>query len=256
MCALFESGVPQPITAVQRLPVEFPKIVGAGIAATVYGNRVAGDFYDCFRVGKERILFGLLDVAGRPETNRLILQTAQKLFRAVGTDLFALFDMNESEAMVKLCVQLNRGIMEEAAGVHPCPAFVGCYHERFGTLCYTNAGHIPGLLHDSTGIVELASTGLPLGLFSHGTCDAPTIGIEKGAALLLLSRGVVEGSSKKENNGEDAEFGLERAKNFLRTAATQSAQSLCDSVLHAVADFAGEPLVTEDMTALALVRTA
>jgi phosphoserine phosphatase RsbU/P len=256
MCALFESGVPQPIPSLQPVPSAFPKIVGAEIAETVYGNRVAGDFFDCFRVGKERILFGLLDVAGRAETNRLILQTAQKMFRTLGTELFAPFDINESEEMVKLCVQLNRSIMEEAAGVHPCPAFVGCYHERFGTLCYTNAGHTPGLLRDGAGIAELASTGLPLGLFSHATCDAPTVGIEPGAALLLLSRGVVEGSANGENHAEDAEFGLERAKNFLRTATTQSAQSLCDSALRTVADFVAEPLVPQDMTALALVRTA
>ena len=102
----------------------------------------------------------------------------------------------EAEAMVTLCLQLNRNVMEAAAGVHSCPAFIGCYHERFGTLCYTNAGHTPGLLRDASSITELASTGLPLGLFSHATCDAPTVALEKGALLLLVSRGVVEGKCK------------------------------------------------------------
>ena len=82
---------------------EFPKIEGAEIAATTYGKRVAGDFYDSLRVSPERILFGLLDVAGRRESNQPILVAAQKIFRPVGTELFSPADINESEAMTTLC---------------------------------------------------------------------------------------------------------------------------------------------------------
>jgi phosphoserine phosphatase RsbU/P len=258
MCAFFQPDVPHPVEPIQPAQSNFPKIVGAEIAATFFRNRVAGDFYDCYRVSPERVLFGLLDVAGRPETNRLILEAAQRFFRTLGPELFAPSDINESDAMVQLCVQLNRGIMEKAAGVHSCPAFIGCYHERFGTLCYINAGHTSGLLRDSSGTAELASTGLPLGLFSHATCEAPTVGLEKGAALLLVSRGVVEAISKdKENNdSEDTEFGLERTKNFLQSDHSPNAQSLCASILHQAGEFIGEPLVPDDMTALALIRNA
>jgi len=145
--------------------------------------------------------------------------------------------------------------MEAAAGIHSCPAFLACYHERFGTLCYTNAGHTPGLLRDSTGVVELASTGLPLGLFSHATCDAPTVALAKGAALLLVSRGVVEGKCK-DDKVEDLEFGLERVKERLQADPSQNAQALCGSVLNTVGEFTCEPLVQDDMTALCFVRTA
>src|SRR5271154_2874108 len=175
MCALFKSRVPEVAQAPEPVPAEFPKISGAEIAASTYGKRVAGDFYDSLRVSPERILFGLLDVAGRRENNQQILAAAQKIFRTLGAELFSPPDINESEAMTTLSLRLNRGIMEAAAGVHSCPAFLGCYNERFGTLCYTNAGHTPGLVRDSTGITELASTGLPLGLFSHATAEAPTV---------------------------------------------------------------------------------
>jgi len=229
-------------------------IDGAEIAATTYGKRVAGDFYDSLRVSPERILFGLLDVAGRRETNQLILATAQSVFRARGAELFSGSDINESEAMVTLCIQLNRSLMQAAAGVHPCPAFLGCYHEKFGTLCYTNAGHTPGLLRDGTGIVELASTGLPLGLFSHATCDAPTIALEEGAGLLLVSRGVVEGKCKDER-AEDQEFGLKRVKERFQGESSPNAQAISASILNGVGEFTCQPLVPDDMTALVFVRT-
>jgi serine phosphatase RsbU (regulator of sigma subunit) len=254
MCALFHSRVPETVPSVEPVPGEFPQIAGAEIAANTYGKRVAGDFYDALRVSSERILFGLLDVAGRRENNQTMLSAAQKIFRALGTELFSPPDINESEAMSTLCLRLNRGLMEAAAGVHSCPAFMGCYHEKFGTLCYTNAGHTPGLLRDSTGIVELGSTGLPLGLFSHATCDAPTVGLEKGAVLLLVSRGVVEGKCK-DDKAEDLDFGLERVKERLGAAALPSAQALAASILNTVGEFTCEPLVPDDMTALCFVRT-
>src|ERR1700691_5141943 len=253
MCALFRPREVEPVPAPESVPSEFPKINGAEIAATTYGQRVAGDFYDSLRVSPERILFGLLDVAGRRENNQQILAAAQKIFRTLGAELFSPPDINESEAMTTLCLRLNRGIMEAAAGVHSCPAFLGCYNERFGTLCYTDAGHTPGLLRDSTGVTELASTGLPLGLFSHATSESPTVGLEKGSALLLVSRGVVEGRCKSDKE-EDLEYGLERVKEHLRNDPSRSAQEICASVLTSVGEFTCEPIVPDDMTALTFVR--
>src|SRR5580692_630667 len=253
MCALFQPREPEPLQTLEPATPAFPKIDGAEIAATTYGKRAAGDFYDSLRVSPERILFGLLDVAGRRETNQIILSAAQNIFRTVGSELFSRPDFNESEAMSELCLRLNRGLMEAAEGICSCPGFIGCYHEKFGTLNYTNAGHTPALLRDSTGIVELPSTGLPLGLFSHATCDAPTIGLEKGAVLLLVSRGVVEGKCK-ENEADDVEYGLERVKEHLRVAESYNPKDICASVLNAAGEFTCEPLVPDDMTALVLMR--
>jgi hypothetical protein len=52
----------------------------------------------------------------------------------------------------------------------------------------------------------LEASGLPLGIFSHATQSASTCGLVPGAALLLVSRGIIEA----EHN--DREFGLEGAK--------------------------------------------
>jgi serine phosphatase RsbU (regulator of sigma subunit) len=254
MHSLFHSHAHETVPAVEPVLSEFPVIDGAEIAAVTYGARVAGDFYDSLRVSSERILFGLLDVAGRRENNQPVLTAAQEIFRRLASDLFGKEDLNESEAMTELCLRLNRGIMEVAGGVRSCPAFIGCYHERFGTLCYTNAGHSPGLLRDHTGIAELGATGLPLGLFSHATCDAPTVGLEKGAALLLVSRGVVEGKCK-DNTKEDLEFGLEGVKNQMRDTPPGTPRELSASILNAVGEFTCAPLIVDDMTALALIRS-
>lgn len=253
MYSLFHSRAQDESPAVEPAPNPFPQIEGAEIAAEFLGERMGGDLYDSIRVSPERVLFGLLDVAGRREDNRSILSTAQETFRGLGAELFSGSDINESDAMSELCLRINRHIIEASSGVHPCPAFIGCYHEKFGTLCYTNAGHTPGLLRDGAGISELPSTGLPLGLFSHATCEAPTVGLEKGASVLLVSRGVVEFGRDHDKSSE--ELGLERVKEFFQAAPTASAQAVCTALLNAVSKFHTESQ-PDDRTALALLRKA
>jgi phosphoserine phosphatase RsbU/P len=253
MRSLFHPRAEEPAPAVEPVPTVFPKIAGAGIAAVFAGKRIAGDFYDSVRVSPERVLFGLLDVAGRREDTRGILIAAQDIFRKSGAELFSRSDLNESDAMTELCLRLNRGLLEFSSAVHPCPAFIACYHEVFGTLCYTNAGHTPGLLRDITGISEIASTGLPLGLFSHATCDAPTIGLEKRAVVLLVSRGVVEAGDP--DSTADT-LSLESVKRLLQNSSSSSAQALCTSILDSVDKLSPEDPPRDDRTALALLRTA
>lgn len=254
MLSRFHSSNSDHPATVEPIPTVFTTIDGADIAAVFTGKRVAGDFYDSIRASAERVLIGMLDVAGRREDNRFILNHAQQIFRTSAIELFSTPDINESEAMTDLCLRLNRGLIDVCSGVHSCPAFIACYHEKFGTLCYTNAGHTSGLLRDHTGVSELASTGLPLGLFSHATCEAPTVALEKKASLLLVSRGVIDCEGRA--NGSSETFGLNRIKQIFQAEPPLNARSLCSSILNAVSEFASVEPGCEDQTALALVRTS
>src|SRR6185295_15399121 len=190
-----------------REPVmaEVPELHAAQLAAAYYGERQGGDLHDFVRVTPNRVLFGLLDMAGRLEENSAIVSAAQQTFRTRSQELFAVEDVN--------------------------------------------AGHTPGLLRDLSGITELSATGLPLGLFSHATCEAPLVALPPGAALLLVSRGLLEGRRRRE------EFGLERVKSGLQQAADETAEELCASTIEGVQQFMRKPPIHNDVTALALVRT-
>jgi serine phosphatase RsbU (regulator of sigma subunit) len=80
------------------------------------------------------------------------------------------------------------------------------------------------------------------------------VGLEKGGALLLVSRGVIECEGHHEKRGE--EFGLAAIKQILLSAPASSAQDLCASVLKAVGEFSGGSPMCDDRTALALIRNA
>jgi len=250
MRALFRSAESRSLAVPDPVHSDILEVHGAELASVYYGPRMAGDFCDFIRVGPNRVLFGLLDVAGGLEETRPIVSAAQHTFRAAGTELFARPDLNEADAMMELCLQLNQVILKTAGGVRSCPAFAGSYDEDLGIICYFNAGHTPGLIRDRKGISPLPATGLPLGLFSHMTSDAPMAALEPGAVLFLGSRGVVEAKRKSE------EFGLQRVEEVLESSKGAGAKKLCVAVLDRVQEFMGTARIRNDMTAVALARNA
>ncbi len=241
--ALFHRDEPPPSDPFRS---DTPELREAEIAAVYYDHRIAGDFYEFLRVGKSRLLFALLDMAGRRSDTREALIDAQDTFRTLAPKLFGGEDFNETTAMMNLSYAMNRTILDR--GVRSCPAFIGCYNEDLGTVCYANAGHTPALLHDAAGITPLKATGLPLGLFSHATQSASTCALAPGGALLAVSRGVVEA----EYAGE--EFGLERTVEAFQRAHRQSAHALCLDILQAIQQFTQTAPTHNDVTALVLIR--
>ena len=212
----------------------------AGGISTVVGSRhrrhgprqASGRrLYHFLRANRCRVIFGLLDVAGVHEENHGIVEAARQTFQELGNDRFEHEDINEADAMMEFCLELNLSIRRAADGVRSCAAFLGCYNEELGTICYANAGHTPGLLRDPSGIVELPATGLPLGLFSASTYEAPTAALQHGASLLLVSRGVVEAAYKKE------EFGLPRVKQHFERAPQDNAREIATVILDGVQEF-------------------
>ena len=139
--------------------------------------------------------------------------------------------------------------MRAADGVHCSPAFLGCYDEEVGTVFYVNAGHTPALLRDTDHSIRLlAANGLPLGLFSHATHDPQAFVLQAGAALVLVSKGLVESS------GRHHEFGIHGVEASLGSANFSTASDLCSAILTAVQEFSGREGNQNDMTALALMR--
>src|SRR5947209_19263611 len=97
----------KPARPILREPVHTstPELHDAEISAMYYGQRLAGDFYDFVRAGQNRLLFGLLDVAGQHDHNRDVVMAAQRTFRSVASELFSAEDINEANAMVELGVE-------------------------------------------------------------------------------------------------------------------------------------------------------
>ena len=224
-----------------------PPLEGAALSVAYFAPRAGGDFHDCVRASPTRFLFGLLDVAGKRATSGQILEAAQACFRYASDELFRAQELNESEAMIELSRRLNLEIMRAAGGVRSCPAFLGCYNEELGTVCYVNAGHTPGLLRDHASVVELPATGLPFGLFSLAPTDARIVGLGPHGSIAVVSRGVVEAESKR------SEFGLAGVRRVMQSGPA-SARDLSQRILEEVQAFMHAAPKHNDVTAVTLMR--
>jgi serine phosphatase RsbU (regulator of sigma subunit) len=221
-----------------------PTLRGAELAISYLADRHI--LYDFVRVSPNRVLFGLLDVT-RGVSERSIVSAAQDTFRARAAELFVGEEINEADAMIELSLHLNRSILKAAGAVCSSPSFAGCYNEDLGTVCYFNAGHSPGLVRDGTGLIELAPTGLPLGLFSHVTSDARIVALQPAAILALVSGKVFEIENK------EREPGFDRVKQSLQQAEAEGAHEICQALLRGVQSSMAGPAVS-NIAALALVR--
>jgi len=262
---LFRSRAPQKELR-KPAPAKIPDLPTARVAALYRGARVGGDFYDFIQVGSSRLLLLLLDIAGKRDEALHIAAAVQDVFHGAA-DIFYHDTVNEAVALTSMALDINRGLMEAAGGVRYAPAFIACYNEVLGTCCYINAGHPPAMLKHNGGVDMLEASGLPLGLFSHATHEPQICALPPSAALILVSRGLIEAKVAKD------EYGLERVQQALKDAPGNDADLLCKHLLENVRQFLqaqqnsrlfgritqiGEtdPLGDNDTTAIALVRCA
>jgi serine phosphatase RsbU (regulator of sigma subunit) len=227
------------------VPAHVPALHTGSLAAFYGSGPRGGDFFDFVSVGG-RLLIMLLDISGARDEALDIAAAAQEVFRAQALKLFSRSPLNESDALSDLTITVNRAIMAAAGGARLAPAFLGCYDEELGTVTYINAGHVAALVRDRDGVSLLAANGLPLGLFSHATHDAQIWALQPGAALLLVSKGLIESRSR------NREFGMERVQKSLEALKFASATELCSGVLAAVQHFTNTS--AQDVTVLSLMR--
>lgn len=238
-----------------------PQFANATVGAQYAEARSAGDFFDFIPTASARLVFLLLDIAGRRAEAADIVALVQERLHALAPRLLADGEANESTAVSELALELNRSVLQAAGGVRCTPAFLGCYQDALGILWYINAGHTPAILRDAQGVTQLEATGLPMGLFAHAIHDAQLRVLAPQSLLLVASKGLVEARAEGE------EFGLERLRTLVAASTAQSAQDLCQQVLATNEAFLQSGRAwrlafthglrkSDDRTALAILRTA
>jgi len=211
-------------------PSALPTMPSVNAGAAYRSARVGGDFFDFVQLDGTRLLFGMLDIAGRREEAMHLAAEVQTVMREHALKLLAP-GTNLHEGLTQLALAVNRGIINAAKGVHNSPGFLACFDEELGTLAYINAGHTPALLSDQDGVSELAAAGVPFGLFSHAVHDAQVSVLRPGATLLIVSKGLTEARSGTK------EFGFERVKQFLGSRIFRDAEAVCNDLLREVESF-------------------
>jgi phosphoserine phosphatase RsbU/P len=232
-------------------PTTIPKLDTLQVAMQYRGARMGGDFFDFIETEPSRLVFLMMDIAGKRDEAMDIAAAVQDKFRATVPELFSGDEVNEAQAAADLNIVINRTVLEAAQGVRCAPAFLASFDENLGTLTYVNSGHTSALLRDADGTTELKANGVPLGLFSHAVTDAQLSVLQPGATLLLASKGLIE--SKK---AFQKEYGFKRLASVVREAKFTTAAELCAQVLGDVESYIQNVDPDNDVTTVALMRTA
>jgi len=192
-CALVSLPRPRSCSSRRARPVRVSGDRRWEIAATTYGARVAGDFYDSLRVGPERICLACSMSLGAARTISPSSRPRKRFFALWAPNCLRLRSQRirchgDALSSTQSPSDGSRG------GVHSCRHSWAAI-----TRICTSATPMPGIRRGS------CATLLALSNFRPPACRSAvlarhlrrsTVGMEKGAVLLLVSRGVVEASAK------------------------------------------------------------
>jgi sigma-B regulation protein RsbU (phosphoserine phosphatase) len=153
--------------------------------------------------------------------------------------------------LTSLLRSVNALFFSSTAPEHFATLFFGCYDDATRRLCYVNCGQVPPFLLRADGSCErLASTAPALGLMEGWEGTARELTLAAGDTLLLCSDGVTEATRGRSEDadgalrseaspGPDDDFGEERLEAALRAGSRLPLGGLLESLVDAVAAFAG-----------------
>jgi sigma-B regulation protein RsbU (phosphoserine phosphatase) len=217
------------------LPVDgWIRAAGSSIAS----RQVGGDYFDVTQVTPACWSAVVADVSGKGVGSALLASLLQG----------ALITATEHpEAMVRRIERLNGFLLGRTAGEKYATVFYGVLHGD-GSLHYVNAAHCPPLVLKPDGtIVELETTGVPVGLLEGAAFVAAEHRLSPGDKLVIYSDGVTEAQ-----NTAAEFFGKKRLRQIATAHAGDSCTVLHDSIQEAVAAFSEGAPQSDDITVVVL----
>jgi len=185
------------------LPKGSPEIEGYDLLGwSRPARQVGGDYYDLQVLDDGRLRLTVGDVTGKGLPAALLVSTLHSSLRLL---------LGEAAVDAELLARLNRHIHESSAANKFITVLVAEVQPDRHRLRWVNAGHNPGLrIHGGGDVEQLASGGLPVGMFPRATYSAGEIELAPGDLVGLYSDGITEATTP-----EGEEFGLERFQRLL-----------------------------------------
>ena len=232
----------------QRLYVVEPHTIpGIDFAGAVFpAEATCGDYFDCINMPRERLGIAVGDVSGHGIAAALLMVEARAYLRSIA---------KTQSDVGQICTSLNDVLAKDTEDGRYVALILARLDPAARRLTYVNAGHTAGYILDRSGAVkhELASSGLPLGMFRgtrYSACRELTL--EPGETVLFVTDGVTETEDRdarplgsegvirgiKAYREESAERLLERVKGIARRFADGQAQADDMAVVICKLDFA------------------
>ena len=184
------------------LPQTLPEIPGVAFATKfVSSGRVAGDFYDIFRLDETRVGFYIVDAIGHGVPAALLTVFIKKGIKTkeIHANSYRIIPPDE------VLTNLNNDLISEDLSESPFVTICYCvYNTKDRCLEYARGGHpYPLLVKNDGTLVELQAEGALLGIVEeHFTAEK--VMLEAGDKLILFSDGVDAATWPDGSTGHDA----------------------------------------------------
>lgn len=231
------------------LPDDFPVTPAYQINANMVPARnVGGDFYDYLAIPNDRMFATVADVSDKGIPAALFMMSSRTALKgaAIGTG-------SPRAALI----EANRVLQADNPTLMFVTVIMAVYDPYSGEVTYATAGHDPPVIVHADGSAEqMAGTGgMALGIapeaIFESTLSEHTLTLARGETLVLYTDGVSEAM-----NVEQQEFGTERLLRIFEDKPPRDAQEAMTAIFDAVHEFAGEAPASDDITCLALHRSA
>ena len=214
--------------------IDYPKISGIYLPI----EDIGGDFFDCYKLDKNRSAFLIADVTGHGIPAALTMTMSKMLF-----SIYAEKFSNAADLMSEINRQLRGTLLD----MQYITAFYLIYNQSDKTLSYSNAGHTRPLYYKSSKnqIVALDSFGWFIGISDDTDYEEKKINVAEGDRLFLYTDGITEAKNRE---GED--FGEIRLARFLKENLDLHGKDFCDKLLETVNNYADGTEINDDIAFL------
>ena len=234
-------------SALQRsiLPTLFPQAQDISTHADMDpAKNVSGDFYDLFSLPDGRIALIIADVSDKGIPAALFMMATRALLKATAQTY------RQPNLVLR---ELNNLLCED----NPTTMFVtliyAVYDPETHIVTYANGGHCdPAIISPQGDLTHAPSTGgIALGLAPDLVYDEADINLHPGCTVFAYTDGITEA---QDTSGE--EFGLDRLTTLFRDPPPAGAAAVVERAMSAVHTFAANAPQADDVTCVALHRSA
>ena len=223
------------------LPGTIPDTKGLSFAAYTEAARgVSGDYYDFFRLDKNKSAIIICDVVGKGVPASLLMIMIRTIIRLAASP---------SRNAAQILTILNKAIIGRTEADQFATMSFIIYDELKKEITYANAAHAP-MLHYQSRIgtfTEIDTPGLPIGIESTVKYEQKIISLEKDDILVLYTDGITEARNSK--NKEYSQFSLQRV---VKSESRLKPSKIIDILRMDLSTFVGDSRQHDDQTLLIL----
>ncbi len=202
---------------------------------------VSGDYCDLIPAESGGFYFILGDVTGKGVAASMLMVHLHAMFRTL---------IPMGLALPELVERASRVFCESTLPTHYATLVCGRASSA-GEVEVCNAGHLPPLLIGKGGARPIDPTGLPLGAFCDEQFGTNRFRVEAGETLFLHTDGLSEA-----RDGSGAMYGAERVRSLVLGREGGPPQDLIELYLKDLEAFRKGVAVGDDLTLMAVSRSA